>query len=156
MRALRYSADDIAAVRHLVELHLRFHGYSDEWTDSAVRRYARDAGPLLEQLNALTRADCTTRNKAKAGMLAARMDALEQRIAELRAKEELDALRPDLDGRQVMEHLGVPPGPVVGEALRFLLELRIDEGPLGEEEAIRRLEAWWASRFKRTGAPERS
>jgi len=146
MRALRYSHDDIVAVRRLVELHLRFHGYSEEWTDSAVRRYARDAGPLLEQLNALTRADCTTRNKAKAKMLSDRMDALEARIAELRAKEELDALRPDLDGRQVMEHLGVPPGPVVGEALRFLLELRIEEGPLAEEEAIKRLDEWWATR----------
>jgi len=146
MRALRYSHDDIVAVRRLVELHLRFHGYSDEWTDSAVRRYARDAGPLLKQLNALTRADCTTRNKAKARMLADRMDALEERIEDLRAREELDALRPDLDGRQVMEHLGVPPGPVVGEALRFLLELRIEEGPLGEEEATRRLDEWWAER----------
>ena len=146
MRALRYSHDDIVAVRRLVELHLRFHGYSDEWTDSAVRRYARDAGPLLERLNALTRADCTTRDKAKARMLSERMDALEERIAELRKKEELDALRPDLDGRQVMEHLGVPPGPVVGEALRFLLELRIEEGPLSEEEASRRLDEWWASR----------
>src|SRR5437763_14673154 len=146
MRALRYSADDIAAVRRLVELRLPFHGYSDEWTDSAVRRYARDAGPLLARLNALTRADCTTRNKAKARMLAHRMHALESRIEELRAKEELDALRPDLDGRQVMEHLGVPPGPVVGEALRFLLELRIEEGPLGEEEAIKRLDEWWARR----------
>jgi poly(A) polymerase len=146
MRALRYSHDDTVAVRRLVELHLRFHGYSDDWTDSAVRRYTRDAGPLLEQLNALTRADCTTRNKAKARMLADRMDALEARIAELRAKEELDALRPDLDGRQIMEHLGVPPGPVIGEALRYLLELRIEEGPLGEEEATRRLDEWWAAR----------
>jgi poly(A) polymerase len=146
MRALRYSHDDIVAVRRLVELHLRFHGYSDDWTDSAVRRYARDAGPLLEQLNALTRADCTTRNKAKARMLAERMDALEERITELRDKEELDSLRPDLDGRQVMEHLGLPPGPVVGEALRFLLEVRIEEGPLGEGEAARRLDDWWAAR----------
>ena len=146
MRALRYSHDDIAAVRRLVELHLRFHGYSSEWTDSAVRRYARDAGPLLEQLNALTRADCTTRNKAKASMLASRMDALEDRIAELREREELDALRPDLDGRRVMERLGVAPGPVVGEALSYLMELRIEEGPLGSEEAVRRLDAWWAAR----------
>ncbi|MBV9412905.1 MAG: CCA tRNA nucleotidyltransferase [Acidimicrobiia bacterium] len=146
MRALKYPAHDIADVRRLVELHLRFHGYSDDWTDSAVRRYARDAGPLLEQLNALTRADCTTRNKAKARMLAERMDALEERIAELRAKEELDSLRPDLDGRQVMDHLGVPPGPIVGDALRFLLELRIEEGPLGEDEATRRLDDWWAGR----------
>jgi poly(A) polymerase len=146
MRALRYPTDDIAAVRRLVELHLRFHGYSEDWTDSAVRRYARDAGPLLDSLNALTRADCTTRNKAKARMLAERMDHLERRIEELREREELDALRPDLDGRQVMEHLGVPPGPLVGEALRFLLELRIDEGPLGEEEATERLDAWWRER----------
>jgi len=146
MRALRYSVDDIVAVRRLVELHLRFHGYSEEWTDSAVRRYARDAGPLLGRLNALTRADCTTRNKAKARMLAERMDALEQRIDELRAKEELDAIRPDLDGRQVMEHLGIPPGPLVGEALRHLLEVRLEEGPLGYDEATRRLDEWWASR----------
>jgi len=146
MRALRYSHDDVVEVRRLVELHLRFHGYSEDWTDSAVRRYARDAGPLLEQLNALTRADCTTRNKAKAKMLSERMDALEERIAELRTKEELDALRPDLDGRQVMDHLGIPPSPIVGEALRFLLELRIEEGPLGEEEATRRLDEWWAAR----------
>jgi poly(A) polymerase len=146
MRALRYPSDEIAAVRRLVELHLRFHGYSEDWTDSAVRRYARDAGPLLDRLNTLTRADCTTRNKAKARMLADRMDALEQRIAELREREELDAMRPDLDGRQVMEHLGVRPGPVVGEALAHLLELRIEEGPLGEEEATRRLDDWWKSR----------
>ena len=146
MRTLRYSHDDIVCVRRLVELHLRFHGYSEEWTDSAVRRYARDAGPLVERLNALTRADCTTRNKAKAKMLAERMDALEARIAELREKEELDALRPDLDGRQVMEHLGIPPGPIVGEALSYLLELRIEDGPLGEEEATRRLDEWWSAR----------
>src|SRR5436305_11007090 len=146
MRALRYSHDDMVAVRRVVELHLRFHGYSDDWTDSAVRRYARDAGPLLERLNALTRADCTTRNKAKARMLAERMDALEARIAELREKEELDSLRPDIDGRQVMDHLGVEPGPEVGQALGYLLELRIEEGPLGEDEAFRRLDEWWATR----------
>jgi poly(A) polymerase len=146
MRALKYPAHDIADVRRLVELHLRFHGYSDDWTDSAVRRYARDAGPLLEQLNQLTRADCTTRNKAKARMLAERMDALEERIAELRDREELDSLRPDIDGRQVMEHLDMPPGPEVGEALRYLLELRIEEGPLGEDEAFKRLDEWWAQR----------
>jgi poly(A) polymerase len=146
MRALRYSTDDIAAVRRLVELHLRFHGYSQEWTDSAVRRYARDAGPLLDRLNELTRADCTTRNRAKARMLSERMDHLERRIAELREREELDALRPDLDGRQIMERLGIPPGPLVGEARDHLLELRIEEGPLGEEEAGRRLDQWWAER----------
>jgi poly(A) polymerase len=149
MTALRYPADDIEQVSRLVELHLRFHGYDESeggWTDSAVRRYARDAGPLLDQLNRLTRADCTTRNRRKAAELAARMDRLEARIEALRQSEELAALRPDLDGNQVMQHLGVGPGPVVGEALAFLKELRIEEGPLGEEEARRRLDAWWAQR----------
>jgi poly(A) polymerase len=146
MRALRYPTDDIDAARRLVELHLRFHGYSDEWTDSAVRRYVRDAGPLLDRLNQLTRADCTTRNRAKARMLAERMDHLERRIAELREQEELDSLRPDLDGRQIMARLGIPPGPPVGEARDHLLELRIEEGPLGEEEAGRRLDQWWQER----------
>ncbi len=147
MRALRYPTDEIAAVRRLVELHLRFHGYSDEvWTDTAVRRYARDAGPLLDRLNELTRCDCTTRNKAKAVALAARMDDLERRIAELREREELDAVRPDLDGNQIMEHLGIGPGRLVGEAREHLLELRLEEGPLGEEEAYRRLDEWWAAR----------
>ncbi|WP_312709842.1 CCA tRNA nucleotidyltransferase [Aciditerrimonas ferrireducens] len=144
--ALRYSAEDVEVVSRLVELHLRFHTYRLGWTDRAVRRYVRDAGPLLERLNELTRCDCTTRNAAKARALARRMDELEQRIAELRAREELDAIRPDLDGRQVMAHLGIPPGPLVGEALAFLLDLRLDEGPLGEEEARRRLDAWWAAR----------
>jgi poly(A) polymerase len=147
MQSLRYSSDDVSDVTRLVELHLRFHGYRDGdggWTDSAVRRYARDAGPLLDRLNALTRADCTTRNQAKAQLLAERMDQLEARIAALREREELAAMRPDLDGRQIMAHLGVGPGPMVGKALAFLLELRLDEGPLGEEEAYRRLDAWWA------------
>jgi poly(A) polymerase len=144
MRALRYPVEEINAVRRLVELHLRFHGYGTGWTDSAVRRYARDAGPLLDRLNELTRCDCTTRNEAKARELARRMDDLERRIAELRAQEELDAIRPDLDGNQVMAHLGIPPGPLVGRALAHLLELRLDEGPLGEEEAYRRLDEWWA------------
>ena len=144
MRALRYPNEDIEAVTRLVELHLRFHGYRDDvWTESAVRRYVRDAGPLLDQLNELTRCDCTTRNQAKARDLNQRMDALESRIAELRRKEELDAIRPDLDGVQVMEQLGVKPGPVVGQALDFLLELRMEEGPLGEDEARRRLVEWW-------------
>ena len=147
MRALRYPNEDVAAVSRLVELHLRFHGYREGdggWTDSAVRRYVRDAGPLLDELNELTRCDCTTRNVAKARALAQRMDELEERIARLREQEELAALRPDLDGVQVMEHLGIRPGPAVGQALAFLLELRIEEGPLGEEEARRRLDAWWA------------
>ena len=147
MKALRYSNEDTAAVTRLVELHLRFHGYREGdggWTDSAVRRYVRDAGPLLDELNELTRCDCTTRNEAKARSLARRMDELVSRIERLREEEELARLRPDVDGRRVMEHLGVPPGPVVGRALDHLLELRIEEGPLGEEEALRRLDAWWA------------
>jgi poly(A) polymerase len=146
MQALRYSNEDTESVTRLVELHLRFHTYRMGWTDSAVRRYVRDAGPLLAELNVLTRSDCTTRNERKAAALARRMDELEERITELREQEALDALRPDLDGRQVMDHLGVPPGPVVGEALAFLLELRLEEGPLGEDEARRRLDDWWALR----------
>ena len=149
MRALRYPSDEVAAVSRLVELHLRFHGYREGdggWTDSAVRRYVRDAGPLLKELNELTRCDCTTRNVNKAKALARRMDELEERIARLEEEEELAALRPDIDGTRVMAHLGVPPGPVVGQALAHLLEVRIDEGPLGEEEALRRLDAWWAAR----------
>ncbi|HEY5026183.1 MAG TPA: CCA tRNA nucleotidyltransferase [Acidimicrobiales bacterium] len=143
LTALRYPHDDIQVVTKLVELHLRFHTYRLGWTDRAVRRYVRDAGPLLDRLNELTRSDCTTRNAARARALERRMDELVARIAELREREELEALRPELDGRQVMDHLGVPPGPIVGRALEFLLELRLDEGPLGEIEACRRLDAWW-------------
>jgi poly(A) polymerase len=146
MQALRYPSADIDTVARLVELHLRFHTYRLGWSDRAVRRYVRDAGPLLNDLNELVRSDCTTRNKNKARELSERMDALEREIAQLREQEELDAMRPDLDGRQVMEHLGVAPGPVIGEALGFLLELRLDEGPLGEDEAFRRLDEWWAAR----------
>jgi poly(A) polymerase len=116
------------------------------WTDSAVRRFVRDAGPLLDELIELTRCDCTTRNTRKAAKLAARMDELERRIAELRKQEELAAIRADLDGNEVMAHLGVPPGPIVGEALTYLLELRLDEGPLGKQEAYRRLDEWWRAR----------
>ena len=141
--ALHYSHDDVEVVTKLVELHLRFHTYRLGWTDRAVRRYVRDAGPLLERLNELTRCDCTTRNAARARALGQRMDELEGRIEELRAQEELDALRPELDGTEVMAQLGVPPGPVVGRALDFLLELRLDEGLLGEDEVRRRLDAWW-------------
>jgi poly(A) polymerase len=155
MRALHYPNDDIDVVARLVELHLRFHTYRMGWTDRAVRRYVRDAGPLLDRLNALTRADCTTRNPAKARALARRMDELERRIAALREKEELDAIRPDLDGHEVMAELGIPPGPAVGEALSFLLELRLDEGPLGKEEARRRLRSWWAARGGEPGAPRK-
>jgi poly(A) polymerase len=143
MEALRYPAAEVDTVVRLVELHLRFHTYRLGWTDKAVRRYVRDAGDLLDQLNELTRCDCTTRNANKARALARRMDELERRIAELREQEELDRLRPDLSGTQVMELLDVPPGPVVGQALAFLMELRLDEGPLGEEEAATRLRRWW-------------
>jgi poly(A) polymerase len=150
LRALRFPNDVVEAVQRLVFLHLRFHGYSDDvWSDSAVRRYARDAGPLLDELNELTRCDCTTRNERKARMLAARMDALEERIAELREREELEAIRPDIDGNRVMELLGIRPGREVGEALQMLLEARLDEGPLGEEEAERRVLAWWEGRSGR-------
>jgi poly(A) polymerase len=146
MQALRYPTDEVEAVTQLVELHLRFHTYKMGWTDSAVRRYVRDAGPLLDKLNELTRCDCTTRNPKKAEALARRMDQLEARIVELREQEELAAMRPDLDGKAVMDHLGIQPGREVGEALAFLLELRLEEGPLGDDEAKQRLDAWWAQR----------
>ena len=147
LRALRFPNDQVEAITQLVYLHLRFHGYSDDvWTDAAVRRYVRDAGPLLDELNELTRCDCTTRNERKARMLAARMDALEERIAELREREELEAIRPDIDGQAVMAHLGIGPGRDVGEALAMLLEARLEHGPLGEVEAYRRLDEWWAAR----------
>ncbi|HEY4378125.1 MAG TPA: CCA tRNA nucleotidyltransferase [Acidimicrobiales bacterium] len=146
MQALKYANDDIEVVRKLVYLHLRFHTYGLGWTDSAVRRFVRDAGDQLSDLIELTRCDCTTRNQRKAAALSRRMDDLEVRIAELREREAIDAIRPDLDGRQVMDHLAIPPGREIGEALDFLLELRLDEGPLGEDEAYRRLDAWWATR----------
>lgn len=145
MRALRFSEAEIDEVARLVELHLRFHTYKMGWTDSAVRRYAHDAGPLLAKLNELTRSDCTTRNAAKARELAARMDELEERLAELREREELAALRPELDGRQVMELLGLSPGPAVGQAVSFLMEIRLNEGLIGEEAAAERLRQWWAA-----------
>ncbi len=147
LRALRFPNDQIDAISQLVYLHLRFHGYGDDvWTDAAVRRYVRDAGPLLGELNELTRCDCTTRNERKAKMLAARMDALEERIDELREREELEAIRPDLDGEAVMAHLGIGPGRDVGQALAMLLEARLEEGPLDRDEAIQRLDSWWAAR----------
>jgi poly(A) polymerase len=133
-------------VATLVELHLRFHGYADaDWTDSAVRRYVRDAGDQLERLHVLTRSDCTTRNARKAARLRTAYEQLEWRIDELAEQEELSAMRPDLDGTQIMAILGIGPGPEVGRAYRFLLEKRIDEGPLGEEAAEAALRAWWAS-----------
>jgi len=146
LAALRYRKDIVENVSRLVELHLRFHGYGEGgWTDSAVRRYVTDAGPLLTRLHALTRADCTTRNRAKALRLAEAYDALEARIAELAAQEQLDSLRPDLDGNEIMAILGIPPGPLVGRAYKHLLELRIDAGPLGRERAVQELLTWAAS-----------
>jgi poly(A) polymerase len=147
MQALRFSKDQIEAVSQLVEQHLRFHGYgSGEWTDSAVRRYVRDAGDELERLHVLTRADCTTRNQRKADRLRRTYDDLEVRIERLSAEEELAAIRPDLDGNQIMEILGVGPGREVGEAYRHLLELRLDRGPMSQDEATAALREWAASR----------
>ncbi|MCQ4081797.1 CCA tRNA nucleotidyltransferase [Streptomyces sp. RB6PN25] len=145
MTELKYPGDVIKDVARLVELHLRFHGYgTGEWTDSAVRRYVRDAGPLLDRLHKLTRSDCTTRNKKKAAALARTYDSLEQRIAQLKEQEELDAIRPDLDGNQIMEILGIPPGPLVGKAYKHLLELRLEHGPMEHDDAVAALKAWWA------------
>ncbi|PPG18080.1 CCA tRNA nucleotidyltransferase [Rathayibacter sp. AY1C6] len=147
LRALKFDNQTTKDVARLIELHLRFFGYTDgAWTDSAVRRYVTDAGPLLERLHILTRADVTTRNRRKADRLAHAYDDLEARIAELAEKEELASKRPDLDGTRIMEILGLAPGPEVGQAYRFLLELRLEEGPLGEEVATQRLREWWASR----------
>jgi len=145
MKALRFSNELVDDVSTLVELHLRFHGYgSGEWTDSAVRRYVRDAGDQLERLHVLTRADCTTRNARKAERLRRTYDGLEERIARLSEEEELASLRPDLDGQQIMAVLGIPPGPQVGAAYRFLLELRMDNGPMDTGSAEAALRTWWA------------
>ena len=146
--ALRFPNEDVEAITELVRLHLRFHTYEMGWTDSAVRRYVNDAGPLLTELNVLTRCDCTTRNERKAARLARRMDELEERIIELTAKEELKAMRPELDGLAVMQHLNVPAGPIVGRALKFMLEIRLEEGLVGDEEIRRRLDSWWATQPK--------
>lgn len=144
MKALRFDNDTIKAVSRLVELHMRFYGYGDAgWSDSAVRRYVTDAGPLLERLHRLTRSDVTTRNRRKADRLSFAYDDLEARIDKLAEQEELAAIRPDLDGQQIMELLGIKPGPVVGRAYKFLLEERMDKGPLGPEGAERRLLEWW-------------
>lgn len=147
MKALRFSNEQVDQVSMLIELHLRFHGYGEgEWTDSAVRRYVRDAGDQLERLHVLTRADCTTRNRRKAESLRAAYDDLEARIDRLREQEELDALRPDLDGNQIMRILDIPPGREVGEAYKFLMDLRLDQGPLGEDRAREELLRWWSER----------
>lgn len=147
LRALRYPNDTVDAVSKLVELHLRFHGYgSGQWTDAAVRRYVRDAGEQLERLHILTRADSTTRNQRKALRLQRTYDDLERRIDQLNQQEELAAIRPDLDGNQIMDVLGIGPGRVVGEAYQFLLDLRMDRGPLGTEAAAEALRSWWAAR----------
>jgi poly(A) polymerase len=147
LKELRYPTALIDDVAKLVFLHLRFYGYrTSEWTDSAVRRYVVDAGPLLPRLHKLVRSDCTTRNKRKAAALSQAYDALERRIAELKAQEELDAIRPDLDGNEIMALLGVPPGPLVGEAYRHLLALRMEHGPLGHDRAVEELQAWYAAR----------
>lgn len=146
MLALRYSQEMIDDVSALVELHLRFHTYKLGWSDKAVRRYVRDAGPLLNELNELTRCDCTTRNTRKAEALGLRMDELELRIAELREREDLERLRPALDGVAVMELLNIPPGPSVGRALEFLMEIRLDEGEITAQEAKVRLREWWAAK----------
>ncbi|MDX3076380.1 CCA tRNA nucleotidyltransferase [Streptomyces sp. NPDC088354] len=143
---LKYPNETIKDVARLVELHLRFHGYgTGEWTDSAVRRYVRDAGSQLERLHKLTRSDCTTRNKRKAAALSRTYDGLEERIERLREQEELDSIRPDLDGNQIMGILGIAPGPEVGKAYAHLLELRMEHGPLGEEAAVGALKEWWAA-----------
>jgi poly(A) polymerase len=146
---LRYSNHDIDAITELVALHLRFHTYRLGWSDSAVRRYVRDAGEHLAELNVLTRCDCTTRNERKAAVLSRRMDELEVRIAALAAQEELAAIRPELDGEQVMQHLGIPPGPLVGQALAFLLDVRLDEGLIGEAAIRARLDAWFEAEHQR-------
>jgi poly(A) polymerase len=147
LKALRFPSNVVDDVSTLVELHLRFHGYgSGEWTDSAVRRYVRDAGPLLSRLHVLTRADSTTRNQRKATRLRRAYDELEARIDELAAREELDSLRPDLDGNQIMALLGIGPSREVGQAYQFLLERRMEDGPLGEERASTELLEWWKRR----------
>jgi poly(A) polymerase len=142
LRALRYPNDVVEDVVNLVELHLRFHSYSTGWTDAAVRRYVRDAGPLLDRLNHLVRADCTTRNPFRARALASLQDDLELRIAKLAERENLERLRPPMNGHEVMQHLGLSPGPLVGDALSYLMEQRLERGPIEEGEARRLLDEW--------------
>ena len=146
LAAMRYSNDIIDSVTKLIELHLRFHGYGDgQWTDSAVRRYVRDAGEQLTRLHKLTRADCTTRNQRRAMMLAATYDDLEDRITKLLEEEELNSIRPDLDGQEIMAELGLKPGPLVGKAYNHMMNVRLDKGPLSKAEALAELKNWWQS-----------
>ena len=152
LRALRFDKETIKQVSRLVELHLRFHGYGNgEWTDSAVRRYVTDAGPLLPRLHLLTRADSTTRNKRKAARLQATYDDLEARIERLQAEEELAAVRPELDGNEIQAVLGIKPGPVLGRAYKHLLAVRLDEGVIGKDAASERLREWWAQQPESQG-----
>lgn len=144
LRALRFDKHTVAAVSKLVALHLRFHGYGDaNWSDAAVRRYVTDAGEQLDRLHRLTRADCTTRNQRKAARLSHAYDDLERRIGQLAAEEELQAIRPDLDGNEIMEILGIQPGRIVGQAYQHLLSLRMEQGPLGQDHAVSELHRWW-------------
>ena len=150
LRKLKYPKRVTENIAQLVYLHMRFHGYGDAaWTDSAVRRYVTDAGPLLEKLNKIVRADCTTRNRRKAARLARACDDLETRIAELAAAEDLAKVRPDLDGNDIMEILGLGPGPEVGQAWKHMKDVRLDQGPLEREDAILELKRWWTERDAR-------
>jgi poly(A) polymerase len=145
LRKMRFDNETIKDVAQLVFLHLRFHGYAGgEWTDSAVRRYVRDADGLLTHLHVLTRADCTTRNQRKAAALAATYDSLEERISRLQEEEELNAIRPDLDGNAIMKILGIPASPMVGKAYNHMLEIRLERGPLSEDDAVSELKKWWS------------
>jgi poly(A) polymerase len=147
LRELRFSKQLVDDVARLVFLHLRFYGYRDgDWTDSAVRRYVVDAGELLPRLHKLVRSDTTTRNRRKAAALSAAYDGLEKRIADLQTQEELDRIRPDLNGEQIMAILDIPPGPDVGQAWNHLLQLRMEHGPLDHDTAVAELKRWWEQR----------
>jgi len=155
LKALRFDKATIQAVAKLTELHLRFHGYGEaQWSDAAVRRYVTDAGDQLERLHRLTRADCTTRNRRKADRLSFAYDDLEQRIADLREREELASIRPDLDGTEIMEILGIGPGPLVGKAYAHMLAIRMEQGPLAPDRAREELLTWWAARNESAGAED--
>jgi len=151
LRALRFDKGTVRDISELVRMHLRFHTYKQGWTDAAVRRYVRDAGALYDRLNALTRADVTTANPRRARAIQRRVDELEARVDELREQEQLEAMRPPIDGNAIMRHLGVPPGPVVGEAWQHLLELRLEHGPMSEEAALAALDVWWEGRRAASG-----